>query len=45
MPVNVRGGAMEATHSTRPSRGLAEFFTQIRDTSGLTILEDRKSVV
>ena len=25
--------------STRPSRGLEEFFTQIRDTSGLTILD------
>jgi 2-polyprenyl-3-methyl-5-hydroxy-6-metoxy-1,4-benzoquinol methylase len=38
-PLNGRGGAGEPTLSSRPSRGLAEFFTQIRDTSGLTILD------
>src|ERR1035441_2247452 len=52
--MNARGGAMEPTLSSRPSRGLEEFFTQIRDTSGLTLLDlggatqkniDRKSVV
>src|SRR3954464_15713779 len=32
-----RGG--EGTISTRPSRGLEEFFTYIRDQSGLTILD------
>jgi hypothetical protein len=31
--LNARGG------STRPSRGLEEFFVQIRDTTGLTILD------
>jgi hypothetical protein len=36
-PLN--GSAAEATLSVRPSRGLEEFFTQIRDTSGLTILD------
>jgi 2-polyprenyl-3-methyl-5-hydroxy-6-metoxy-1,4-benzoquinol methylase len=30
---------MESTLFTRTSRGLEEFFTQIRDTSGLTILD------
>ena len=38
-PLNGRGSAGEPTLSSRPSRGLAEFFTQIRDTSGLTILD------
>ena len=33
-----RGGGEEAV-STRPSRGLEEFFTYIRDQSGLTILD------
>ena len=33
-----RGGGDEAV-STRPSRGLEEFFTYIRDQSGLTILD------
>ena len=37
--MNARGGAMEPTLSSRPSRGLEEFFTQIRDTSGLTLLD------
>jgi len=37
--VPLNGKAAEATVSVRPSRGLAEFFTQIRDTSGLTILD------
>src|ERR1039458_5700439 len=36
-PLN--GSAAAATLSVRPSRGLEEFFTQIRDTSGLTILD------
>jgi hypothetical protein len=36
-PLFGRGGA--AVLSTRSSRGLEEFFTQIRDTSGLTILD------
>ncbi len=34
-----RGGKSEIVLSTRTSRGLEEFFTQIRDTSGLTILD------
>jgi hypothetical protein len=38
-PTTGRGGTPEPTHSSRPSRGLEEFFTQIRDTSGLTILD------
>jgi hypothetical protein len=38
-PINGRGGAMEPVLSSRPSRGLEEFFTQIRDTSGLTLLD------
>src|SRR5881397_435035 len=38
MHSNGRGSA-ELSLSTRPSRGLEEFFTQIRDTSGLTILD------
>ena len=37
--MNARGGAMEPTLSSRRSRGLEEFFTQIRDTSGLTLLD------
>src|ERR1039458_1990166 len=37
--MNARGGAMEPTLSSRSSRGLEEFFTQIRDTSGLTLLD------
>jgi 2-polyprenyl-3-methyl-5-hydroxy-6-metoxy-1,4-benzoquinol methylase len=37
--VNGRGNTAEPTLSSRPSRGLEEFFTQIRDTSGLTILD------
>ena len=36
---NPRGNAGEPVHTTRPSRGLEEFFTQIRDTTGLTILD------
>lgn len=36
-PFGGRGG--EAVVSTRPSRGLEEFFTHIRDTTGLTILD------
>jgi 2-polyprenyl-3-methyl-5-hydroxy-6-metoxy-1,4-benzoquinol methylase len=32
-------GKTETVFSTRSSRGLEEFFTQIRDTSGLTILD------
>jgi hypothetical protein len=36
---HARGTGAEAIHSTRPSRGLEEFFTQIRDTTGLTILD------
>jgi hypothetical protein len=36
-PLFARGG--DAVLSTRSSRGLEEFFTQIRDTSGLTILD------
>jgi hypothetical protein len=38
-PMNARGNGAPPTVSSRPSRGLAEFFTQIRDTSGLTILD------
>ena len=38
-PVHPRAAAAEAISSSRRSRGLEEFFTQIRDTSGLTILE------
>jgi hypothetical protein len=34
-----RGGSAAALLSTRPSRGLEEFFTYIRDQSGLTILD------
>jgi len=37
--MNGRGGAMEPALTSRPSRGLEEFFTQIRDTSGLTLLD------
>src|ERR1039457_6152874 len=37
--MNGRGGVMEPALSSRPSRGLEEFFTQIRDTSGLTLLD------
>ena len=33
------GRGSEAVVSTRPSRGLEEFFTHIRDTTGLTILD------
>jgi hypothetical protein len=33
------GRGSDAVVSTRPSRGLEEFFTQIRDTTGLTILD------
>ena len=36
-PFNGRGP--DAVVTTRPSRGLEEFFTQIRDTTGLTILD------
>ena len=36
-PLFARGG--DPVLSTRSSRGLEEFFTQIRDTSGLTILD------
>ena len=36
---NGRGGGGDGTCTTRQSRGLEEFFTQIRDTSGLTILD------
>jgi hypothetical protein len=40
IPLNGRGGGMEqAALSSRKSRGLEEFFVQIRDTSGLTILD------
>jgi 2-polyprenyl-3-methyl-5-hydroxy-6-metoxy-1,4-benzoquinol methylase len=39
LPLHGRGGSVETIHSTRTSRGLEEFFTQIRDTSGLTILD------
>jgi hypothetical protein len=39
LPPNPRSAAMEMQLSSRPSRGLQEFFTQIRDTSGLTILD------
>src|SRR5450759_3697116 len=35
----LNGSAGPTTVSVRPSRGLEEFFTQIRDTSGLTILD------
>jgi 2-polyprenyl-3-methyl-5-hydroxy-6-metoxy-1,4-benzoquinol methylase len=38
-PFHARGGTGEPARSTRTSRGLEEFFTQIRDTSGLTILD------
>src|SRR5260370_38538364 len=38
-PLSARGSTAEPIHSARPSRGLEEFFTQIRDTSGLTILD------
>ena len=38
-PVHPRVAADEAISSSRRSRGLEAFFTQIRDTSGLTILE------
>jgi 2-polyprenyl-3-methyl-5-hydroxy-6-metoxy-1,4-benzoquinol methylase len=38
-PFRARGGTAEPARSTRTSRGLEEFFTQIRDTSGLTILD------
>jgi hypothetical protein len=34
-----RNGSGDETSSTRPSRGLQEFFTYIRDQSGLTILD------
>src|SRR5712691_476340 len=34
-----RGRGVEALRSTRPSRGLEQFFTYIRDQSGLTILD------
>ncbi len=34
-----RNGSREETVSTRPSRGLQEFFSYIRDQSGLTILD------
>ena len=37
--LNGRGGRSETVFSTRPSRGLEEFFVQIRDTTGLTILD------
>ena len=39
LPLYVRGGKSETVFTKRPSRGLEEFFTQIRDTSGLTILD------
>jgi hypothetical protein len=40
IPLNGRGSGMEpAALSSRKSRGLEEFFVQIRDTSGLTILD------
>lgn len=39
LPIHARAGSSQAIHSTRTSRGLEEFFTQIRDTSGLTILD------
>jgi hypothetical protein len=39
VPLNARGSTAEPVLSARPSRGLEEFFTQIRDTSGLTILD------
>ena len=38
LPLQPRGKS-EAVLSTRTSRGLEEFFVQIRDTSGLTILD------
>ena len=38
-PLSGRGSTAEPILSARPSRGLEEFFTQIRDTSGLTILD------
>jgi 2-polyprenyl-3-methyl-5-hydroxy-6-metoxy-1,4-benzoquinol methylase len=37
--LNPRGNGAEPIRSTRSSRGLEEFFTQIRDTTGLTILD------
>jgi 2-polyprenyl-3-methyl-5-hydroxy-6-metoxy-1,4-benzoquinol methylase len=37
--LNPRGNGAAPVHTTRPSRGLEEFFTQIRDTTGLTILD------
>ncbi|HXS93087.1 MAG TPA: class I SAM-dependent methyltransferase [Candidatus Limnocylindrales bacterium] len=37
-PASMRGGGAE-TITTRPSRGLEEFFSYIRDQSGLTILD------
>src|SRR5450432_4899789 len=36
---SIRGGGAAALLSTRPSRGLEEFFTYIRDQSGLKILD------
>src|SRR5580704_15406932 len=39
VPLSARGSTAEPVLSARPSRGLEEFFTQIRDTSGLTILD------
>ena len=38
-PLQTLGRTGEPTPTTRPSRGLEEFFAQIRDTSGLTLLE------
>jgi|ERR1035437_5862600 hypothetical protein len=38
-PSYARGSTPEPARFTRNSRGLEEFFTQIRDTSGLTILD------
>ena len=38
-PPHPRGSGSVQVLSTRPSRGLEEFFTQIRDTTGLTILD------
>jgi hypothetical protein len=39
VPFNGRGAMETASLSSRKSRGLEEFFVQIRDTSGLTILD------
>ena len=39
VPLNGRGAVEPASLSSRKSRGLEEFFVQIRDTSGLTILD------